>query len=179
MNYDQMIYEAALEQGFSPTASKLIVAQARGESSDYTSNVFQKNFNLFGMKFVNQPLAKRGTLAPASERRCGGNCDSDYYAAYPSPKESVQDLVGRLYKITRNGIGFNELKNVQDSTEFAQKLKQRGYFGVSADHYKRLLDYKLLKINVYEVVKKNKGTISVGLVLLAAGIYLYLNVKKS
>lgn len=177
MNYDQMIYEAAIEEGFSPTAAKLIVAQARGESGDYTSNVFQKNFNLFGMKFVGQPLATRGTLAPASERKCGGNCDSDYYAAYPSPKESAKDLVGRLYKITRNGIGFNELKNVSDTTEFANKLKQRGYFGVSADQYRRLLDYKLLKVNVYEVIKKNKGTISIGFILLGVGIYLYLNKK--
>jgi hypothetical protein len=39
--YDQIIYDTAIKEGFNPTAAKLIVAQARFESADYTSNVFQ------------------------------------------------------------------------------------------------------------------------------------------
>jgi len=64
MNYDQLIYDAALKGGFNPTSAKLVVAQAKHETCNYTSNVFKKNNNLFGMKFVGQPLAKRGTPAP-------------------------------------------------------------------------------------------------------------------
>ena len=54
--YDQLIYETAVKQGFNPLAAKLIVAQARFESADYTSNVFQKNLNTSGMKFISMSL---------------------------------------------------------------------------------------------------------------------------
>lgn len=168
--YDQMIYEVALSEGFSPTAARLIVAQARLESNDYTSNVFKLNNNLFGMKYATQPLATKGSPAPKSE--------GDNYAKYKSPADSTKDLVGRLYKTTRNGIGFEQLKNVKDSTEFATKLKQRGYFGITAEQYAQRLNAKLLKFNLMEVVKKNKNNVLIGFLVLGVGIFLYLNNKN-
>ena len=52
--YDQIIYDTAIKEGFNPTAAKLIVAQARFESADYTSNVFQKNLKrLLKLNLVN------------------------------------------------------------------------------------------------------------------------------
>jgi hypothetical protein len=42
MNVDQMIYDTAISQGFTPISAKLIIAQARVESDNYTS----KNFKL-------------------------------------------------------------------------------------------------------------------------------------
>jgi uncharacterized FlgJ-related protein len=168
--YDQMIYEAALSEGFSPTAAKLIVAQARVESADYTSSVFAKNNNLFGMKFINQPLATKGSPAPKSE--------GDFYAKYRTPAESTKDLVGRLYKTTRKGVGFEQLKNVKDSTEFANKLKQRDYFGITAEQYGKALQSKLNKIALSEVVQKHKGKVFIGFLVLGVGIYLYLSNKN-
>ena len=67
---DQTIYQMAVEEGFTPTAAKFVVAQARLESADYGSNVFKNNNNMYGMKYVGQSLAERGTAAPASERSC-------------------------------------------------------------------------------------------------------------
>jgi uncharacterized FlgJ-related protein len=49
---DQAIYNTAIEQGFNPTTAKLIAAQARFESADYTSNVFKLNNNTSGIKFT-------------------------------------------------------------------------------------------------------------------------------
>jgi hypothetical protein len=44
--YDQLIYNTAIKQGFNPMAAKLIVAQARFESADYTSNVFKRSSSI-------------------------------------------------------------------------------------------------------------------------------------
>jgi flagellum-specific peptidoglycan hydrolase FlgJ len=55
-NIDQDIYNMAIAEGFSPISAKLIVAQARLESGDYSSNVFVNNNNMFGMKYVGQTL---------------------------------------------------------------------------------------------------------------------------
>lgn len=180
-NYDQEIYNAAIEQGFNPISAKLIVAQARLESADYGSNVFKNNNNLFGMKFIGQPLAKRGTLAPLSERTCNGTCNGDYYSKYDSPADSAKDLVGRLYKITRNGIGFNEIKNATDSTDFANKLKKRNYYGASASSYAAGLASKLRKVNILEYYNKNKTTVNsliLGIILISVSIFYYKKIKK-
>lgn len=154
MNYDQIVYDTAINEGYTPNVAKFIVAQARLESGSYTSHVFLNDNNMFGMKFVGQPLAQRGTLAPASEQMCGGNCNEDYYAKYQSPEDSVKDVTGRLFKITRDGIGFNEINSSQSLLDYAQKLKQRGYFGISALAYAAGLGAEMVKITITDLVKK-------------------------
>jgi hypothetical protein len=68
VDIDKSIYNTAIEEGFSPTSAMLIVAQARLESGHYSSDVFKANNNMYGMKFIGQPLATKGTLAPFKER---------------------------------------------------------------------------------------------------------------
>jgi len=106
MSIDEQIYTAALKAGFTPSAAKLIVAQARHETGNYTSYQYRTNNNLFGMKFVNQPLATKGNKSP----------EGDFYAKYPNVAASVQDLVNRNYKISRGGVSFDDLKKVSDTT---------------------------------------------------------------
>jgi flagellum-specific peptidoglycan hydrolase FlgJ len=194
-NYDQEIYNIAIQEGFTPTVSKLIVAQARLESSNYGSNVFKCNNNMYGMKYIGQPLATRGTLAPSTEiskgcvvvgegcnRKGSDSCiNSDYYAKYASVTDSAKDTIQRLYKITRNGIGFNEINNSTDSTSFANNLKQRGYFGIGADKYASNLDYQLKKISILEFYNSNKKAINYGVIggiIIAASVYAYYISKK-
>jgi len=175
MDIDQSIYNTAIEEGFSPTSAKLIVAQARLESSHYGSSVFKANNNMFGMKFIGQPLATRGSLAPPNERsascRSGGVCaNSDHYAKYSSIEDSAKDTIQRLYKKTRKGIGFDQLKDVKDATEFATKLKTRDYFGFhsidtdagkfEASEYARILDSILLRIKIVSFYRRNEKKIN-------------------
>lgn len=196
MNLDQEIYNLAIEEGFSPTSAKIIVAQARLESANYGSNVFANNNNMYGMKYVGQPLASRGTLAPLNERssscKSGGNCvDRDYYAKYNSPTDSAKDVLQRLYKKTRKGVGFNELKDVKDAQEFANKLKTRDYFGfhdistpegqAEANSYARGLMARMLLVSVvefYETHKKKINYTLMGLVLIGVTTLSYLYYKK-
>jgi hypothetical protein len=198
MAIDQFIYETAINEGFSPATAKIIVAQARLESSNYDSNVFKNNNNLYGMKFVGQPLANRGTLAPFNERsstcQSGGVCrDRDHYAKYISFQDSVKDVLQRLYKKERKGIGFNELKDVTDPYEFANKLKQRDYFGMydystpqgkeEAKKYGGGLENRLKKVVIDESYKgqiKKLNYFLIGLTVLGISYYVYwlIKVKK-
>ena len=186
--YDQAIYEEAIKQGFTPTAAKLVVAQARFESADYTSGVFQKNNNMYGMKYVGQPLASKGSLAPSNERSCPTGCkNSDFYAKYASPADSAKDVMSRLYMKTMGGVTPDELKNTTDAEDFALKLKKRSYYGFKktpetwgseVSNYARGLKAKLLKINIIEIIKENKGKFTIGLGLVFVGLAWYLYNKN-
>ena len=83
MTIDQKIYNTAVQQGFNPIAAKLIVAQARFESADYTSNVFKKNNNTSGVKYIGQKNATQGTLSP----------EGNYYAKYDTVQDSLNDKI--------------------------------------------------------------------------------------
>lgn len=177
---DQLIYDIAIKQGFKPSAAKLIVAQARFESADYTSNVFKENNNTSGMKFIGQPLATRGSLAPKSERsvscKAGGICkDSDHYAKFASVQDSANDKIVRLYSITKGGVTPEQLKNSKDADEFAALLKKRKYYGDSQSVYARGLKAKLLRIQVVEFVTKNRNGLLLGAGLLLLAYYVYKN----
>lgn len=176
--YDQIIYNTAIGQGFTPTAALLVVAQARFESADYTSGVFRANLNTSGMKYVGQPLASRGTPAPSSEQRCGGGCDSDYYARFRSVEDSAKDKIVRNYSITMKGVTPDQLKNAKSADEFAELLKKRGYYESPESQYAAGLRAKLLRIQVVEFVSKNKNTLLIGIVLVGIGAYLFYLKKK-
>lgn len=189
-NYDQIIYDTAIKQGFSPTAAKFVVGQARFESANYTSAVFKANNNTSGMKFIGQPLAKRGSLAPMNERsatcRSGGTCNnSDHYAKFGSVQDSATDKIERLYSKTMGGVTPQQLKNAKTPEEFSRLLKKRRYYGPSTygtpaaekeiSQYARGIQVLMLRAQIVEFVGKNKSKIGVGLalVILAGVIYLY------
>lgn len=162
---DEIIYNVAVKNGFNDLSARLVCAQARFESADYTSRVFKLNNNTSGMKFIStarQPLATRGTLAPKNERSAncqanGTNCiNRDYYAKFKTVEDSAKDKIERLYKITINGVTPTMLKNVKSPLEFAELLKRRGYYGfhkygttgatAEINQYSRGLSAKLKKV---------------------------------
>ena len=169
MTLDQQIYDTAIKNGFNPMAAKLIVAQARFESADYTSNVFKQNNNTSGIKFIGQRNAVQGTLSP----------EGNYYAKFNTIQDAINDKIARIYNLTMKGVTPQQLKDSTDAIDFANKLKQRGYFGSSASEYASGLKAKVLRINVLEFVTKNKLplTLGIGVILIGAGIY-YKFVKK-
>lgn len=157
MNLDTQIYNLARKNGFTDAAAKNVVAQARLESADYSSNVFKVNNNMYGMKFLGtnkQPLATRGTLAPRSERSAQCLADQtkclnrDHYAKFSSPIHSAQDTIERLYKITMGGVTPAMLQNANDPVIFATLLKKRNYYGGTASNYAAGIRAKLKKLDI-------------------------------
>jgi uncharacterized FlgJ-related protein len=175
---DQILYDVAISEGFNPVAAKLIAAQARFESADYTSRVFLANNNTSGMKFVGQPLATRGTPAPKNEQRCNGGCDSDYYAKFRSVEDSARDKISRNYNKTMRGVTPEQLKNAKSPEEFASLLKKRGYYGAPESQYAAGLRAKLLRIQIVEFIQTNKNKLLIGLALIAFGGAFYLYKKR-
>lgn len=169
MNYDQLIYDTAIKNGFTPTSAKFVVAQARHETANYTSNVFKRTNNLFGMKFVNQKLA-------ISDNK--KSPEGDYYAHYRSPQDSADDAIGRLFNITMRGVSPTQLKNAKTPEEYSNLQKQRGYFGDKVDIYIKGIKSALTKLNIMEEVKQfyaeNTTSVNTGLGLLLIGIGLYI-----
>lgn len=106
---DQDIYNTAIKQGFNPIAAKLIVAQARFESADYTSAVFKANNNTSGIKYIgaSQINAQRGTPAPSNERRCNLQCNGDFYAKFDTVPAGMKAKLIRI-----NVIEFVEKNKV-------------------------------------------------------------------
>jgi uncharacterized FlgJ-related protein len=186
MTNDQIIYNVAIQNGFTPIAAKLVVAQARFESADYTSNVFKNNLNTSGMKYAGQPLATKGTLAPYSERtsacQASGICiNGDYYAKFRSVEDSARDKIERNFAKTMGGVTPDQLKNVKTPEEFANLLKRRSYYGSSESGYASGLKAKLLRLNVIEFYQKYKNPINyavIGGVLVGIGAYLFYLKKK-
>lgn len=194
---DQAIYNTAIKQGFNPIAAKLIVAQARFESSDYTSNVFQKNNNTSGIKYIgaSQINAQRGTPAPSNERKCNLQCDRDFYAKFDTVQDSINDKIVRLYSKTMNGVTPQMLKDSTSAEDFARKLKMRSYYGFGKLNspnpdmvakaeseikgYAGGLKAKLLRIQVVEFVEKNKVNLAVvGALIIGITAYIYFLKKK-
>ena len=169
VNYDQEIYNTAIKQGFNPIAAKLIVAQARFESADYTSNVFKNNNNTSGIKFIGQPNSVQGTLSP----------EGNYYAKFNTVEDGINDKIVRLYNIRMRGVTPQQLKDSTNADEFSSLLKQRGYYGSSQSQYASGLKSKLLKINVLEFVKNNKNILIFGVILLLTGTFYYFKNKKN
>ena len=153
---------------------------------------FKANNNTHGMKFIGQPLASRGSLAPKNERstscRNGGECkNSDHYAKFASVQDSATDVVARLYNITRGDVTPDQLKNAKTPEEFARLLKKRSYYGFGAygtpqaekeiSEYAGGLKARMLRAQIVEFVGKNKKGIGLGILLLGLGIYLYIKKK--
>jgi len=195
---DQAIYNTAIKQGFNPIAAKLIIAQARFESADYTSSVFKANNNTSGIKYIgsSQLNAQRGTPAPPKERTCNLACDRDYYARFNTIQDAINDKIVRLYNKTMGGVTPQQLKDSTNSDDFARKLKLRSYYGFGdlnssnpdkvskaeseIRSYSRGLDAKLLRIKVIEFVQKNKVNLAlVGAIIISITGYIYYLKKKN
>lgn len=206
-SYDQVVYNIARQEGFTDIVAKLMAAQARLETSssgvDYNTTVFLCNNNMYGMKYVGQPLASQGTLAPQSEisssctpvgsgceRKGQGNCDqNDYYARYNSPEDSARDAIQRLFKSTVRGITPQEINQATDSTSYATVLKKRDYYGFhhygeagaqeEINSYAAALRSRLLRVSVTDWISdsysNNKTTINLAVIGGALiGITAYL-----
>lgn len=93
-----------------------IVAQAKLESGNFTSNVYRTDNNMFGMK-----VGSSGTPGLKSP-------EGDHYEHYPHDAASLMDFLSWLEK-------KNFPLTVSSSDEYAIELRNRGYFTASLSLY--------------------------------------------
>lgn len=161
MTFDERIYNKALNDGMPQLLSTFIVAQARHETGNYTSNVFKTCNNAFGYKYVGQNLS----LGP-----CTGSPENDNYAKYSGLETSVQELTAWIKRRQNENKFPKDLSTITTPDKYAALLKQSGYYGASEAEYLKGLVAALLKIGEAAAPQTNTGLF---LILLALGIVIW------
>jgi len=176
INYDQEIYEGAIEGGATPALAKLMVAQARHETGNYGNYQTKTNNNVFGFKYSsNSQYSKQGNISP----------EGDPYAKYDTLQDAILDYIGRwMNKSSKEGgTRLQEFNKIQqgDTTTYATKLKGYGYFGAPTSEYIKGMNAALTRMKVVEFYFKNETTINyavIGGVLIGMTAYIYYLMKK-
>ena len=122
LNPSQRIINQANLLGFDDNQSKLILAQSKHETGNFTSPLFIINCNCFGMR-------------PAQERQAEqlNYKSNDAYAKYDSIEQSVRDLA--LWMQAVNFIWY-------DTPEaYCAELQKHGYFTDSLENYTNNVKY--------------------------------------
>lgn len=113
-----LIYGILLARGFSMITAGYITAQAAHETNDFTSPLFGRANNAFGMKF---PEIRRTTAE-------GKTFNS--YAKYRTVPDSVEDYI-LYWKHFAHPERYNNIE------EFVARLKDKGYFEDKEETYLR------------------------------------------
>lgn len=123
-SYEEEIIRVLREQGVGENLSQIILAQAKHESGNFSSVIFEENWNPFGMK-----------QARVRQTTCIGT--NRGHGVYSSLSDAVIDYV--LWMKDRN-VPFKGkcLKS------YVMILKSKGYFEDDFDNYVRGMEYFVL-----------------------------------
>jgi len=123
MDPGQIIYNTLKGDGIPDPLSLFVVAQAKHETNNFTSNVFKTCNNAFGYKAVYGALSC--TQAPE-----GGS-----YEYYPGGVvDSAHELSAYLKRRVADGK-FPALQTISSPEQYATLLKNAGYYGASLSEY--------------------------------------------
>jgi len=115
------------------TTRRIITAQAMHETGLFSSNVFLRNNNAFGMRMPGQ----RPT-------RAVGDVDSDGYANYESLEDSIEDLA-LWFDFHNIPLQFDAVQ------EYAAAIKEKGYYEAAYFAYSGAMNKHLKNlINIYD-----------------------------
>jgi len=166
-DYQNQIYNTVIQQGYSDTLAKLIVAQAQNESANFTSPVFIKTTNPFGMTYSGQVLAcVSAEHQPKSEAGLA-------YAKYHDVGVATLDLLAWLNRRQKEG-DFN-ITCLQTPDEYAQALKCAGYYTAPESQYSKNIAYYFNQAKDYVITSAATNpvaTYSVAGAVIVAGISL-------
>ena len=131
MGVSEMIYQTARagspkSPGLPAALSWLLVAQAKHETGNFTSNFFRKYNNLFGYSYVPGAVYQSGPGTVAD--------NGQPIAAYSSPEKSVYELIDWLHR-RRNEGKLPDFNTIISPDQYAQLLKNAGYYGDTVSNY--------------------------------------------
>jgi flagellum-specific peptidoglycan hydrolase FlgJ len=138
--YQEIIYNALIGQNIPPLLAKIVTAQSQFESGNFKSNVFLKDNNAFGYKYVGQKIATKGLPSPASE--------GDYYAHYNSVQDSAIELANWLKRRHKEGK-LPPFDQITSPAQYSKLIKAANYYGASENTYTKGITkiFNSLKIN--------------------------------
>lgn len=128
------IYNVCRGYGFPDLLSKLIVAQSEHETANFTSAVFQDCKNGFGYSsnYVDNP--------------CNNH---SFYKAYDSLSQSADELCRWILRRQKEGKFPTDLNTIKTPEQYAQLLKDSGYYTDTVTNYMNGLKYYFSKILPY------------------------------
>lgn len=162
MSFEQRIYSKALALGMPQFIGTCIVLQSAHETAGFTSNVFKSCNNLNGYKWVGQKTA----LGP-----CLKSPENDFYAKYATIEDSVNEIVQWIKRRQKEGKFPADLNNITSLDQYAQLLKNSGWYGDTVANYTKGLYYWSQKIA--DLLKNPVVDASAILVLMILGILAY------
>lgn len=178
MSVESEIISGAKAEGMPDNTIALMLAQSKHESTNYTSNVFRKNNNAFGMTYGGQVvLDKNGNnVVTKGSDQCDNGC-TGLYAKYPSVYYSAVDAARWLKRHIKN---YREIKTVE---EYATALKNNKYYTAPLTQYiSNMKSYftgvvEYMKIFAKNNPKKTVAGILIGATLLSYTIWLIVKKK--
>lgn len=163
------IISALISAGASPAILPFLICQVAHETGDFDSRVLRQNNNASGIMWINKPLkqknAKKGLAYPSREGRY-------FYAHFATLKDWAIDylrVIGRTPQSAKN------------LTDYANKLRARGYYTDPADKYAKALEShrkKLIKAGLLskpQTASAGTGGL-IAAVILAVGLFLIKSV---
>jgi len=174
MNNEQIIYTTAVQEGVPSEVAVLMVQQAKVESANFKSNLFNESFNAYGMKIPSKRKSPyiRGVspVNPPAIEGVGG------YAAYRNLADSIKDLI-HYFKF--RDVDWNKIKTAQT---YAGYLKSRGYYGPDQEVYTNMMlrYYNDAKTGIGKAINANQGiTIATGLMVVTMFTFFILKTFRS
>ena len=154
--YQTRAINAAKSVGVPDVNAQIIASQATHESGKFSSNLFVKDNNCFGMKVPSVRktpyIAGKGIAAPVSEGQTP-------YAHYNSMEDSVKDLV--------SWCTYNKVKwaDVATPDTYAAWLKSKGYYGDAYTTYAKRVGEYLASIKTWAAANRNNLALIAGALL--------------
>lgn len=156
MSPEDIVYNTCIADGLPRPLALCVLAQSQHESGNYTSAIYQDCNNSFGYK------------NPSSLGFGACSLHSDY-VDYDTLQSSTHEITAWIYRRLSEG-NFPDLNTITTPDDYAQLLKNNGYYGDTVSNYTNgLLNW--YNANFIPVTIAGGG-------LLIVGIIAYLILRK-